>query len=122
MWRFSRLRLGWGMHRLKTRGRRARLELIVDVLRAVGSGRCGPTEIMYATNTSWGPVCFFLALMIEHDLISKVATGENMDRKRKWVYQLTGKGEAVLMTYEKLNSLIFDFHPKTTLRERHKYE
>jgi len=80
--------------------KRSRLEIYLDILRAVKSGVNKPTNIMYKCNLSWLPLKKFLETLIERDLLRMVHKG---NRK---AYEITEKGRDVLSYFEKAEELM----------------
>ena len=56
-------------NRLKRLSKRSRLQLFVDILRAIEKGECKPTRIMYKSNLSWLPFRQMLNRMVELELV-----------------------------------------------------
>lgn len=74
--------------------KRSRLEIYLDVLRAIRAGYSKPTNIMYKSNLSWITLQEILGSLIEKGL---VATVKNNGRK---LYVITVKGKNVLSSLE----------------------
>jgi len=72
------------------KSKRSKLEIYLDVLKAVRSGVDKPTNIMYKCNLAWKPFKRILNSLIENGLLKTVETGT-----RK-TYELTEKGRDVL--------------------------
>lgn len=70
--------------------RRSKLELYLEVLRAVSRGINKPTNIMYKCNLSWAISKEILDSLVEQNFISVI---ESNGRK---VYRITEKGRRVL--------------------------
>ena len=75
--------------------KRSRLEICFDVLRVVMKGVCKPTRIMYSANLSWNSLQDILTSLINQGFL-KEEMEENSRR-----YEITEKGERVLMYYSK---------------------
>ena len=86
--------------------KRSKLEIYLDVLRAVKTGTTKPTNVMYKCNLAWKPFKRILRALTESSLIRPVEKGS-----RK-VYELTKKGEEILVYFEEAEALF------ATLRER----
>jgi predicted transcriptional regulator len=70
--------------------KRSRLELHLDILKAIKKGTSKPTRIMYRTNLSWKPLMKILNSLVDQDLI--IRNGKNGHVTHK----ITGKGKNVL--------------------------
>jgi len=70
--------------------KRSKLEIYLDVLKAVKLGINKPTNIMYKCNLAWKPFKKILNSLIENGLLTPV---ENGNRR---TYELTEKGRDVL--------------------------
>jgi len=62
-------------NRLKKLSKRSRLQLFIDVLRAIEKGESKPTRIMYKSNLSWLPFRQILNRMVELRLVKKKKEG-----------------------------------------------
>ena len=80
--------------------KRSRLEIYLDILRAVKSGVNKPTNIMYKCNLSWLPLKRILETLIERDLLRMV------HEKNRKIYEITQKGRDVLSYFEKAEELL----------------
>jgi len=76
--------------------RRSRLEIYLDVLSVIHTGKTKPTRIMYGSNLSWMPLKEVLDSLIEQGLI-EVEVENNSKR-----YHITPKGLRVLGYFKKL--------------------
>jgi len=86
--------------------KRSRLEIYLDVLRAIKKGVNKPTRIMYKTNLSWTPLQEILNSMISQGLIIK------KENKNKRLYEITEKGLNVLRYFNKVREMM-TIEPKT---------
>ena len=86
--------------------KRSRLEIYLDVLRAIKKGVNKPTRIMYKTNLSWTPLQEILNSMISQGLIIK------KENKNKRLYEITEKGLNVLRYFNKVREMV-TIEPKT---------
>lgn len=84
--------------------RRSRLDIVLNVLRAIREGTDKPTRIMYATNLSWKPTQDILNTLIEQGLLQELKNEEG--RRTKTRYELTEKGQEVVRYFEKAKDLI----------------
>ncbi|MEM2423559.1 MAG: winged helix-turn-helix domain-containing protein [Candidatus Bathyarchaeia archaeon] len=80
--------------------KRSKLEVYLDVLRAVNKGESKPTRIMYKTNLSWVPLQEILDFLVSQDLLR-----EEESSKRK-EYFITEKGKRVLAYLNGLANLL----------------
>jgi predicted transcriptional regulator len=75
--------------------KRAKLEIYLDVLRAIKKGTNKPTRIMYKTNLSWKPLTKVLDSLVEQGLITAKKEGNHS------VYDITEKGQNILRYFSK---------------------
>jgi len=80
--------------------KRSKLEIYLDILRAIKRGVNKPTRIMYRTNLSWKPLQTILESMANQDLIRPI----EVNKRRK--YAITQKGENALGYFEEMMRLI----------------
>ena len=80
--------------------RRSRLEIYLDILKAIKNGINKPTRIMYATNLSWTPLQEVLESMLSQNLIQIT---ENNRRKK---YFITKKGEKILRYFNEVTRVL----------------
>jgi predicted transcriptional regulator len=80
--------------------KRSRLEIYMDVLKAIKKGTNKPTRIMYRTNLSWNPLTEVLDAMIEQNLIEAEKHGRHI------FYKITEKGRNVLNYFDEALELI----------------
>ena len=84
--------------------RRSKLDIQLEVLKAVREGVEKPTRIMYATNMSWNPVRNILDSLVDGGLLSVISnTVGNRAKKR---YEITEKGVSVLNYFEGAKELV----------------
>jgi len=79
----------------KQYNRRSRLEISLDVLRAVKKGVKKPTRIMYASNISWVPVQRILSSLVSNGFVRE--TELKGDKRTSRCYEITQSGLNVLM-------------------------
>lgn len=80
--------------------RRSKLELYLEVLKAISKGVNKPTNIMYRCNLSWANSREILKLLLKHNLINVVE--ENGRR----IYKLTERGYEVLEHFNRAQILL----------------
>lgn len=80
--------------------KRSKLEICLDVLRAIRAGYSKPTNIMYKSNLSWITLQEILNFLISRGLVSAI---ENNGRK---LYVITAKGKSVLNSLEEAYSIL----------------
>ena len=85
---------------VRVSSKRSRIEIYLDILRAIRKGVYKPTRIMYRTNLSWKPLMHILDAMMEQDLIISENTGRHV------TYKITEKGMNVLNYFNKAMELI----------------
>jgi predicted transcriptional regulator len=90
--------------------KRTSLEIYIDIMRAVDSGACKPTKIMYKCNLAWKPFKNSLISLVEHGVIRAIKKG-----KRK-TYELTEKGHRVFRNFERAEAML------VSLRTREKVD
>ncbi len=84
--------------------RRSKLEVRLDVLKAIGEGVDKPTRLMYATNMSWIPVNRILESLVDNGLVSMISTTVGKRLKRR--YTITEKGISVVKYFEGAKELV----------------
>jgi len=82
--------------------RRSRLEIYMDILKAMNRGVKKPTRIMYLSNISWVPLSNILKFLVEQGVVTVKSEG------RREEYFLTEKGREILNVYKKLQSLLME--------------
>ena len=80
--------------------RRSRLEILIDVLRAINKGIDKPTRIMYKANLSWNSLTGALDSLLEQDLIMK--KGGDMHN----TYEIADKGKQIVNFFDELRTVI----------------
>jgi len=75
--------------------KRSKLEIYLDVLKAVRKGTYKPTRIMYRTNLSWKPLMEVLDSLAMQELIAVKTEGNHKS------YEITEKGKNVLQYFSK---------------------
>jgi predicted transcriptional regulator len=83
--------------------RRSKLELRMDILRAIMDGAEGPTQIMYMANLSWILLCDHLVALNEQGFVAEKSLG---NRKK---YALTDRGTEIVGAYLNLiREIVFE--------------
>ena len=80
--------------------KRSRLEIYLDVLKAIKKGTRKPTRIMYKTNLSWKPLMKVLESLTAQGFI--VTKNEN----NHIFYEMTEKGKNILRYFSEAMELI----------------
>jgi len=75
--------------------KRSKIEIYLDVLKAIKKGTCKPTRIMYRTNLSWKPLMEVLDSLNNQGLITVKQDGNHS------FYEITEKGKNVLQYFSK---------------------
>ena len=94
--------------------KRSRIELHIDVLRAIKNGRKSPTRIVYAANLSYDRVIRCISFLEEQNLVHKIA-----DKKK--IYEVTEKGLEVLKYFDEIEDSLFDTKKKASLNTHSQY-
>ncbi|MBS7638900.1 MAG: archaellum operon transcriptional activator EarA family protein [Candidatus Bathyarchaeia archaeon] len=89
--------------------RRSKMELYLEVLRAVGRGVGKPTNIMYKCNLSWANSREILRSLVEQGLITVI---EESNRR---TYRITERGREVLEYFNRAHDLLM-LHRRRGLR------
>ena len=63
---------------VRVNSKRSRIEIYLDILRAIRKGVRKPTHIMYRTNLSWKPLMQILDAMLEQGLIASEDMGRHV--------------------------------------------
>ena len=79
--------------------RRSRLDIYLDVLRAVNNGVKKPTRIMYAVNMSWNPLQKVLRSMVSGEFIREIELKGKKRTTRH--YEITQSGLNILNYLDK---------------------
>jgi len=87
-------------NRLKRLSKRSRLQLFVDVLRAIDKGECKPTRIMYKSNLSWLPFRQMLNRMVELELV------EMKEEGTRQLYLIAERGKNFLRILDDLKKVL----------------
>ena len=74
--------------------RRSKLDIQLEVLKAVREGVDKPTRIMYAANMSWEPVKKILDSLVDGGLLSVIENTVGNRAKRR--FEITEKGISVI--------------------------
>ncbi len=80
--------------------RRSRLEIYLEVLRAIGNGTHKPSRIIYRTNILWRTLMDALNLLLENQLIEV----KKVNKFKR--YYITPKGRKVLWYFEKVREAL----------------
>ncbi len=83
----------------KSYQRRSRLEIYLDILRAVKNGVNKPTRIMYAVNISWNPLQKILEPMVSGEFLRKIES--KGDKRTTRHYEITQSGLNILNYLDK---------------------
>jgi predicted transcriptional regulator len=86
--------------------RRSKLEVYLDVLWTIKNGTRKPTRIMYESNLSWKPLQKTLDSLMRQALIEEYEPIDLRDKRTSTCYELTQKGENVLMYFKKAEDLL----------------
>lgn len=84
--------------------RRSRLEIILSTLSAIRGGKEKPTNIAYATNTSWKRNQIILSDLVGQGFIEVRMIPRNGSLQRR--YTITEKGVNVLDYFKKVNEIL----------------
>jgi predicted transcriptional regulator len=80
--------------------KRSKLEIYLDVLKAIRKGTNKPTRIMYRTNLSWKILMGILDSLVQQEFIAVETQG------RHKVYNVTEKGKNVLEYFKEAFQLV----------------
>jgi len=80
--------------------RRSRVELYIDVLRAIYNGRRSPSRIVYTANLSYDRVMRCIDFLEEQGLIQRAE-----DEKKR--YMVTEKGRDVIQYFSEVETALF---------------
>ena len=81
------------------RQRRSRIELCVDVLRAVEKGRFSPSRICCAANLSYDRVMKYIEFLCEQEMVNKAVGKKNG-------YVITEKGLSFIRYFKKVENVL----------------
>jgi predicted transcriptional regulator len=84
--------------------RRSKLEITLDVLKAVRDGGDKPTRIMYVANMSWNPTQELLERLVMEGHLD--VTEERTEKRSKKRYVITEKGLNVISYLRGAEALI----------------
>ena len=70
----------------ETIGRRSKLDIACEILRAISEGTDKPTRIIQKANLSWKGLLLYLEVLTRNQLVSRKVEG------RRAVYTLTARG------------------------------
>ena len=88
----------------ETNRRRSRLDICINLLRAVRAGVRKPTRIMNSINISWNSLQKTLDSMLSAGFIKKIETKRNKRSTKH--YEITQKGSNVLHYLDKETDLL----------------
>lgn len=80
--------------------RRSRIELLVDVLRAIYKGRRSPSRVVYAARLSYDRVVKYITFLEEQGLVQRLEG----QKKR---YEITGRGADVIKYFDEIETNLF---------------
>jgi predicted transcriptional regulator len=80
--------------------RRSRLELNLDVLKAIYNGRQAPSRVVYAANLSYDRVVNCIEFLVEQNLVQRI---EGITKKR---YTITDRGKNVINYFYEIEKLM----------------
>lgn len=80
--------------------RRSRLELNLDVLKAIYNGRQAPSRVVYAANLSYDRVMNCIEFLVEQNLVQRI---EGITKKR---YTITDRGKNVVNYFSEIEKLM----------------
>ncbi len=84
--------------------RRSKLDIQLEVLKAVRAGVDKPTRIMYATHMSWALVSKILDILVDRGFVSVISNNSGNRSKRR--YEITEKGISVINYLEGAKELV----------------
>ena len=85
--------------------RRSTFEIYIDILDEIKNGVNIPTRIMYSANLSWKPMCSMLDSLVKQGLVKDICNAEG-DKRTKVHYQITEKGDNVLMNFNRVKEFL----------------
>lgn len=88
------------------KSRRSRLELYLDVLKAIKNSTEKPTRIMYEANLSWKLLNDILSSLESQELIEEIDMSDSRDKRTNKVYKITQKGEALTRYFHHAEQLL----------------
>lgn len=80
--------------------RRSRIELCIDVLRAIYDGRRSPSHVVYAANLSYDRVTRYINYLEDKGLVQRITD------KRK-MYEITERGREVIHQFDDVEASLF---------------
>ncbi|MBD3172365.1 hypothetical protein GF326_07830 [Candidatus Bathyarchaeota archaeon] len=84
----------------RKRSRRSKMEMNLDILRAIQMGEKKPTRIMGRSNMTWSKLQRGLEFLLDSGYIIEIPVEDlprkRVDKRSKQIYQLTEKGESIL--------------------------
>lgn len=88
------------------KSKRSRLELYLEVLKAIKNGTEKPTRIMYEANLSWKLLNEVLSSLIFQDLVEEVDVSDSRDKRTDRIYRITRKGDALIRYFHHAEQLL----------------
>ena len=88
------------------KGRRSRLDIYLEVLKAIRNGTEKPTRIMYEANLSWTILNKVLSILVSQDLVEEIDASESRDKRSARIYRITEKGEALIRYFHHAEQLL----------------
>lgn len=82
--------------------KRSRIEIYVEVLRALKSGVNKPTNVMYKCNLAWTPFKRILETLVNIGLI------ETVERGNRRTFVITEKGQEFLKQFKSAETVLID--------------
>lgn len=88
------------------KGRRSRLVIYLEVLRAIKNGTEKPTRIMYEAKLSWMLLKDVLSSLVSQDLVEEIDTSDSRDKRTNKVYRIAEKGDALIRYFHQAEQLL----------------
>ena len=85
---------------------RSEIELCVDILRCIDSGRQKPTHVMYGVNVSWTRSREIINYLIEREFIEEKPYKTKRTKRRRVVYSLTPAAQKLLRQVADLEKVL----------------
>jgi len=88
--------------------RRSKLEMWLDILSTIKSGKSKPTRIMYGANVSWEALQRILGSMASRGLVREIDTRNVRKRDKRTTrrYEITQKGENIIRYFKRTRGLL----------------
>jgi len=87
-------------YKMKKSVKRSKMQIFIDILKAIENGEYKPTRIMYRSNLSWQPLNRILNRMVELGLIEKKKIGTRQS------FLITERGRTFLKTINELRKIL----------------